>query len=109
MIEERFKLPVIDFVSRADEIPNLVGVVLYGSAVTGDISKKSDIDLLLLFDCDHDPELGREASIAHGISSDVSLKHDLAFPLSFVFATPFAVCPLPLAPFPPLYTVLTKK
>ena len=85
MIEERFKLPVIDFVSRADEVPNLVGVVLYGSAVTGDVSKKSDIDLLLLFDCDHDPELGEEASIAHGISSDVSLKHDLAFPFSFVF------------------------
>lgn len=85
MIEERFKLPIIDFVSRADEIPNLVGVVLYGSAVTGDVSKKSDIDLLLLFDSDHDPEIGEETSIAHRISSDVSLKHDLAFPFSFVF------------------------
>ncbi|MCL0078515.1 nucleotidyltransferase domain-containing protein [Dehalococcoidia bacterium] len=84
MIEERFKLPIIDFVSRANEIPNLVSVVLYGSAVTGGISKKSDIDLLLLFDCEHDPELGEEASIAHEISSDVSLKHDLAFPLTFV-------------------------
>ena len=38
-----------------------------------------------LFDCDHNPELGGEASIAHGISSDVSVKRDLAFPFSFVF------------------------
>jgi predicted nucleotidyltransferase len=85
MIEGKFKLPIIDFVSRADEIPNLVGVVLYGSAVTGDVSKKSDIDLLLLFDCDHNPEIGEEASIARRISSDISLKHDLAYPFSFVF------------------------
>lgn len=85
MIEERFKLPVIDFVGRADEIPNLVGVVLYGSAITGDVSKKSDIDLLLLFDCNHNPEIGEEANIARRISSDISSKHDLAYPFSFVF------------------------
>lgn len=85
MIDEQFKLPIIDFIDRAKEIPNLVGVVLFGSAVTGDISKKSDIDIMLIFDSDHNPEIGRESEIAHRIVSDVSLKHDLAHPFSFVF------------------------
>ena len=85
MIDERFKPPIIDFIDRAKEIPNLVGIVLFGSAITGDISKKSDIDLLLIFDSDHNPEIGVESEMAHRIASDISLKHDLAHPFSFVF------------------------
>jgi predicted nucleotidyltransferase len=85
MIDERFKPPIIDFIDRAKEIPNLVGIVLFGSAVTGDISKKSDIDLLLIFDSDHNPEIGMESEIAHRIASDISLKRDLTHPFSFVF------------------------
>lgn len=86
MIEERFKQPLIDFVDKAPQIPNLIGVVLFGSAVTGDISKKSDIDLLLVFDADHNPEIGKEAEIAREIASNISIKYDLAHPFSFVFA-----------------------
>lgn len=85
MIDERFKPPIIDFIDRAKEIPNLVGIVLFGSAVTGDISKKSDIDLLLIFDSDHNPEIGMESEVAHRIASDISLKRDLTHPCSFVF------------------------
>jgi predicted nucleotidyltransferase len=85
MIDERFKPPIIDFIDRAKEIPHLVGIVLFGSAVTGDISKKSDIDLLLIFDSDHNPEMGMESEIAHRIASDISLKRDLTHPFSFVF------------------------
>lgn len=29
MIDEQFKLPIIDFIDRAKEMPNLVGVVLF--------------------------------------------------------------------------------
>jgi predicted nucleotidyltransferase len=85
MIEERFKQPIIDFIDRADKIPNLIGVVLFGSVVTGDISKKSDIDLLLVFDTDHNPEIGKEAKIAREIASNISIKYDLPYPFSFVF------------------------
>ena len=85
MIEKRFKHAIVDFVDRADEIPNLVGVILFGSAVTGDISEKSDIDLLLIFDTDHNPEIGKEAKVAHRIASEISIKHDLIYPFSFVF------------------------
>jgi len=86
MIYEKFKLPIIDFVERAEEIPNLVAVVLFGSAVTGDVSRKSDIDILLLFDCEHNPEVGKESKIAHIITSDISLKHDLEHSFSLIFA-----------------------
>ena len=70
---------------RAHEIPNLVGIVLFGSGVTGDVSKKSDIDLLMVFACDHNPEIGEEATIARRIASDISLKYDLRYPFSFTF------------------------
>jgi len=82
MIVEEFKLPLMDFVERADEIPNLLSVVLFGSVVKGDVSKKSDIDILLLFDADHNPELGKEAEIARKIASEISVKHDLKHPFS---------------------------
>ena len=85
MIPEKLKLPLIDFADNASKIPNLVGVILFGSAATGDLSKKSDIDLLLVFDTNHDPELGKEAEIAHEIASNISAKYDLSYPFSFVF------------------------
>lgn len=84
MIEEKLKRPIIDFIDNANRIPNLVGVVLFGSAVTGEISKKSDIDMLLIFDTDHDPEVGEEAGIAQKIATEISMKHDLVHPFSFV-------------------------
>lgn len=85
MIYERFKKPIIDFIERADKIPNLVGVVLFGSAVTGDVSKKSDIDLLLVFDCDHNPEVGKESKIVFKISSEIATKEKMEQSFSFVF------------------------
>ena len=82
---EKLKLLLIDFADNASKIPNLAGVILFGSAVTGDISKKSGIDLLLVFDTDHNPELGEEVKIAHEIASNISVKYDLPYPFSFVF------------------------
>ena len=85
MIEEEFKLPLMDLIEKAGEIPNLIAIILFGSAVTGDVSKKSDIDLLLVFDTDHNPEIGRESEIAHKIAAEISVKHDLKHPFSLIF------------------------
>jgi len=85
MIYEKFKKPIIDFIGRAEEIPNLVAIILFGSAVTGDVSKKSDIDLLLVFDCDHNPEIGEESKIAMRISSEIATKEKMDQSFSFVF------------------------
>ncbi|MFQ6102288.1 MAG: nucleotidyltransferase family protein [Anaerolineae bacterium] len=42
-----------DFIARAGEVPNLRAAVLFGSTVTGEFRRKSDVDVLLLFDTDH--------------------------------------------------------
>jgi predicted nucleotidyltransferase len=85
MIAAEFKPLIIDFIDEADKIPNLVTAILYGSATTGDISKKSDIDVLLLFDAPHDPESGEESNVAHRIASDIVKKHKSERSFSFVF------------------------
>ncbi|MCU0290309.1 MAG: nucleotidyltransferase domain-containing protein, partial [Acidobacteria bacterium] len=84
-IYEPFKVPLIDFIEKARSIPNLIGVILFGSAVTGDVSKKSDIDLLLVTQSDHNPELGEESVAAHRITSEISKKYDLEHPFSLTF------------------------
>ena len=74
------------FVDYAGNIPNLRCAVLFGSAVTGEFRKKSDIDILLAFEIDHDPEFGPEAKAALQVSSFIAAKYDLAHRFSFVFA-----------------------
>ena len=84
-IYEKFKEPLIDFIERANEIPNLIGVVLFGSAITGDVSKKSDIDLLLVTKSPSNPEIGKESEIAHSITSEISKKFNLEHSFSLTF------------------------
>ena len=84
MIPEKLKLPIIDFVSRAKDIPNLEIVILFGSAVKNEFHKKSDIDLLLLFNSKQNPEIGEEGKKAHEIASEVLSKHSIPHSFSFV-------------------------
>ncbi|MBN1694429.1 nucleotidyltransferase domain-containing protein [candidate division WOR-3 bacterium] len=84
-IYDDFKQPLIDFVERAEEIPNLIGVILFGSAITGDVSKKSDIDLLLVTKSPSNPEIGKESEIAHSIASEISKKFSLEHSFSITF------------------------
>lgn len=85
MIAKEIRYPLIDFIAQAETIPHLESIILFGSATTKSLSKKSDIDIALVFNTDHDPETGKEATIAHKIASTVSVNHDLAYPFSFVF------------------------
>jgi len=82
---EKFKMAIIDFIERAEEIHNLVGIVLFGSALSCETSKKSDIELLLIFNSDHNPEAREESEIAHRIASDIFTKYNLAHSFSFTF------------------------
>ncbi|MBL7062641.1 MAG: nucleotidyltransferase domain-containing protein [Anaerolineae bacterium] len=72
------------FVAGAHRIPNLKAAILFGSAVTGEFRRKSDVDVLLLFDTDHDPEMGPEAQAALALSAEIAAECDLAHPFSFV-------------------------
>ncbi|MCX7838472.1 MAG: nucleotidyltransferase domain-containing protein [Anaerolineae bacterium] len=73
-----------EFIAHADEIPGLVSAILYGSAVRGELHTKSDVDVLLLFDTDHDPELGEEATIAQRIGQTAALRTRCPYTFSFV-------------------------
>jgi len=80
MIPDNLLMPLMEFIRRAHEIPNLKGAVLFGSVVKGELTKKSDIDILLLFDTDHNPEIGDEMDGALRLSSDIAKKYDLPIP-----------------------------
>lgn len=73
-----------EFIANAGKIPGLVSAVLYGSAARGELHAKSDIDLLLLFDTDHDPEFGEEARIAYRVGNEAAARTHCPYSFSFV-------------------------
>jgi len=77
---------VLAFVQAIRSLPALEAVILFGSAATGEVHKKSDIDLLLLFNADHNPELGDEAKQVHARAGEIERAYELENPFSFVFA-----------------------
>lgn len=77
---------VLAFVQAVRSLPTLEAVILFGSAATGEVHKKSDIDLLLLFNADHNPELGDEAKLVHASAGEIERAYELENPFSFVFA-----------------------
>lgn len=76
---------VFEFSRKIREIDTLMAAILYGSAAKGELHKKSDIDVLLIFNAEHDPELGIEAELIHKIAGEVEKKYKLSNPFSFVF------------------------
>jgi predicted nucleotidyltransferase len=84
VIPEEFALPLIDFVNRLERVPHLRTAILFGSVAEGEVHKKSDIDVLLLFEMKGNPETRREGRIAHEIASEVSKRHGLKRSFSFV-------------------------
>lgn len=74
-----------DLAQKLGEIATLDLAVLFGSATRGEMHKKSDIDILLLFNADHDPELGVEGDKVHEIAGEIEKTHELDNPFSFVF------------------------
>ncbi len=75
-----------EFIANVGAIPGLVGAVLYGSAARGELHAKSDVDVLLLFDTDHDPELGEEAMIAQRVGREAALRAHCPYTFSFVIS-----------------------
>jgi predicted nucleotidyltransferase len=84
MIQDDILPAVMEFGRRAAEIPNLRAAVLFGSAATGTLTKKSDMDILLVFDTEKNPETGPEAAAAQELAGDISSRLGTAYPFSFV-------------------------
>lgn len=78
------KSAIFDMVYRADEIPNLQMAILFGSTIDGTFGKKSDIDVALFFETDHNPELGKELKIAQKIAGEICGKYNLPHSFAFV-------------------------
>lgn len=84
VIPDEIKCAIFDFIQKAKKIPKLVSATLFGSIVLGDLSKKSDIDISLLFNTDHNPELGVELKTALKIGSEIAKQYQLSYSFSFI-------------------------
>lgn len=68
------------------EIQGIEAVILFGSAVKGEMHKKSDIDIFLMFNLPNkNPEIGEEGLEAQRIAIKIENKYKLQNPFSFVF------------------------
>ncbi|HAW50119.1 TPA: hypothetical protein DCX16_04130 [bacterium] len=84
IIPDKIKCAIFDFAQSAKEIPNLLSATLFGSVILGDLSKKSDIDISLLFNTGHNPELGVELKTALKIGTEIVKKYQLEHSFSFI-------------------------
>jgi len=84
MIPEEISLALMEFAQRCHEVPSLRMAILFGSAVSGTLNQKSDIDVLLIFDLKKSAETSPEAEAIHKIAGDVASKWDLVYPFAFV-------------------------
>lgn len=81
MIQPRFILPIAEFVARANKVPSLTHVILFGSVARGEADRRSDIDLCLVFDTKHDPER-KELRVAEAIAAEIERKHEVRISLT---------------------------
>jgi predicted nucleotidyltransferase len=86
LIPVEIRAVVEEFIHQVSKIPSLLCVVLYGSAVRGELHENSDIDVFLLFETDHRPELGEEQREVARICVDAAIHTDSFFDFSFVVA-----------------------
>ena len=84
MIPDEITQAIMEFILRCHEVHNLRTAVLFGSAATGTLTKKSDIDVLLIMDIAGNAETSKDAEIIHDIAGEISTKWELAYPFSFV-------------------------
>lgn len=64
-INLELKALIIELFYAAQAIPELNQLIIYGSIARGEEDKRSDVDLLLIFDSEEDPEKTELAKIAH--------------------------------------------
>ena len=84
MIPNEIKLVIIDFIDNADRIPDLECAILFGSAIKNELHKKSDIDILLIFDSKGNPEVDDHSLIVHKIAAEIEQKRKSDYSFSFV-------------------------
>jgi len=86
LIPEELRATIGEFIAEIGQIPSLLCAILYGSTVRGELHDESDIDVFLLFDTDHRPELGEERSIVARICVEVAMRTNSYYDFSFVLS-----------------------
>ena len=81
---KQMKAALVDFLLRAHEIPHLEKIILFGSLLEGDVNKKSDVDLLLIFNTEGNPETGIELKTATKTGLEVLKNYQIENNFSFV-------------------------
>lgn len=75
----------VELAQNLKNLPDLEAIILFGSAVKEEMHKKSDIDILLVFDSPGNPEIGEEGKEAQKTAIEIENKYSLKNPFSFVF------------------------
>lgn len=79
------KTTAFELAQKLGEMDTLKEAILFGSAARDEMHKKSDIDILLIFDTKNDPELGEEGNQVHKIAGEIEKIRNMENPFSFVF------------------------
>jgi len=82
MLKE-FEEPVFEFVKRVSRLPNIRSVVLFGSVARGEADKRSDIDVLIVFDAQGDLNKLEEKRQVSEIALDIEKEYDRSLQLVF--------------------------
>ena len=77
-MKQRSVQPLLsNLIAKLSKIPKLTTAVLYGSAAREELTERSDIDLLLVFDVPHNPETGGELEAAHRTLAELKIERRL--------------------------------
>jgi predicted nucleotidyltransferase len=82
-MQEQFQDAVFEFAKQVANIPKIYGIFLFGSVAKGEAAAKSDIDFLIVFDAQQDPDLLDERNQVSQIALDLEKKFDRNIQLVF--------------------------
>lgn len=69
--QELREIAIQKVIEQAPQMKKLVSIIVFGSVARGEADRRSDIDLLLVFDVPHDPEKGVEAKEVRRVVNSV--------------------------------------
>jgi len=80
-VQKEFLAILPELIKKLQDVPRLQTAMIYGSAARGELKESSDIDLMLIFDIETNPEL-KELEIAARILSEIQTERKIQ-----IFAT----------------------
>ncbi len=82
-MQKEFKDIVFDFIKRVSDIDLIRCIILFGSVARGEADRRSDVDLLVIFDTELPPESIKEREKIGEIALDLEKKYDRSIQIVF--------------------------